>query len=449
MSGSGHLADLTALQARERLARGEFSAVELTTACLERVRARDTDIRAWAFVDDEHALAQARAADERRRSGRPTGPLAGLPVGVKDIIDSADMPTENGTPIDAGRRPGSDATVVARLRAAGAVILGKTVTTEFAHLAPARTRNPCDPERTPGGSSSGSAAAVAAAMVPLAVGTQSGGSVIRPAAFCGIVGFKPSFGLIPRGGILQQSSWLDTVGTFARTVADAALLADALAGYDPTDPDSLAAAAPRLLATALSEPPVTPALAFVKTPVRDELEPDCAAAFAELVEALSGDCDEVELPAVFAEAVAAQQCLAQVGMAKNLRHYYDRGRDRLAAQTRAAIEVGREIRALDYLSALDWRSVLGAGLEEIFIRYDALLTPATLGQAPRGLSSTGSPVCCLPWSLIGVPAVTVPLLQSVDGLPIGVQLVGRRSYDGRLLRTARWLLKRFERENDG
>ena len=434
------LADLTALAARDRLASGAIGAVELTTACLRRIAGREEAIQAWAFLDERHALSQAEALDEHRQAGRPIGPLHGLPVGVKDVMDTRDLPTENGAVIDAGRQPTEDAWLVSRLRAAGAVILGKTVTTECAYLAAPKTRNPHDPSRTPGGSSSGSAAAVASGMVPWAVGTQTGGSVIRPAAFCGVVGFKPSFGLIPRTGVLRASRRLDTVGTFSRAVEDAALLADVLAGHDPGDPDTAPAAPPRILDIALSNPPVTPLLAFLKTPAWSEIEPDCAQGFAELVEALGERCDAFDLPAVFAEGAIAHRRIMLAEMAHNLRHYYDRGSDRLAAETRVAIEEGRTIAAHDYLSALDWGDTLSAGLDEIFSRYDAILTPAAPGEAPIGLRSTGSAAFNLLWSLTGVPAVTLPLLTGANGLPVGVQLIGRRGNDGRLLRTARWLV---------
>jgi Asp-tRNA(Asn)/Glu-tRNA(Gln) amidotransferase A subunit family amidase len=435
------LADLSALDLRDRLAMGAISAVELTKACLRRIADRDATVQAWAFLDEGYAMSQAEALDTHRQSGRPIGPLHGLPVGIKDIVNTRDLPTENGTSIDAGRQPTADAWLVARLRAAGAVILGKTVTAECAHLAPGKTRNPHDPSRTPGGSSSGSAAAVADGMVPLAVGTQTGGSVVRPAAFCGIVGFKPSFGLIPRTGILRVAPRLDTVGTFGRTVEDAALLADALAGHDPADPGTTPAAPPRILETACADPPVTPLLAFVKTPAWSGIEADCAQGFAELVEALGDRCDQVELPAVFAEGAIAHRRINLAEMAHNLRHYYERGSARLATETRDGIEEGRTITATDYLNALDWRDIVHAGLDEIFDRYDAIITPATPGEAPIGLQSTGSGVFCLLWSLTGVPALTLPLLTGVGGLPVGVQLIGRRGNDGRLLRTARWLVR--------
>lgn len=440
------LTQLGAMEAGERLQRGELRAEELSSACLQAIDAQENEIGAWVHVDRRHALQQAQMLDRYRRSGQPLGPLHGLPVGVKDIIDSADLPTENGTPLDAGRRPGKDATLVARLRGAGGVLLGKTVTTECAYLAPSKTRNPRSLEHTPGGSSSGSAAAVAANMVPLAIGTQTGGSVIRPAAFCGVIGFKPSFGLIPRSGVLLQCRWLDTIGVFARSVADTALLADALAGHDPGDPDTQPSAAPRILETALNEPPVTPALAFVKTPAWTQIEPDCAAGFAELLEVLGEHCDEIQLPEVFAQAAPAHRRVMVVEIAKNLRHYYDRGREQLAPETRSAIEEGRSVSGVDYLSALDWRGVLGAGLEEIFHRYDALITPATPGEAPRGFATTGNPAFCTLWTFTGVPAITLPLLEGANGLPIGVQLIGRRGHDGRLLRTARWLMKTLGHE---
>jgi len=441
MSGMTDPADLTALESRERLASGSLRATELVNACLGRIGAREPAVQAWACIDEELALTQARMLDDYRQTGRPLGPLHGLPVGIKDIIDTRDLPTENGNALDAGRRPTEDAWLVARLRAAGAVIPGKTVTAECAYLAPGKTRNPHNPERTPGGSSSGSAAAVASGMVPLAVGTQTGGSVIRPASFCGVVGFKPTFGLIPRRGVLRASRRLDTVGTFARTVEDAALLADALAGHDAADPDSVPMAPPRLLETALTEPPVTPQLAFIKTPAWSGIEPDCAAGFAELVEALGDQCDEFELPGVFAEGATAHRRIMLAEMAHNLRHYYDRGSEQLAAETRGAIEEGRTVSADAYLSALDWRETLYAGLQEIFERFDAIVTPAAPGEAPVGLGSTGSAAFNVLWSFLGVPAVTLPLLTGANGMPIGVQLIGPRNNDGRLLRTARWLVR--------
>ncbi|HEX2256523.1 MAG TPA: amidase [Afifellaceae bacterium] len=436
-------ADLTAVEASERLARGELRATDYAGAYLKRIDAREEEVKAWRFVDRDLAMKRAEAAEAHRKRGRPVGPLHGVPVGLKDIIDTNDMPTENGTVIDAGRRPRKDAALVARLRAAGAIILGKTVTTELAYFTPRETRNPHDPGRTPGGSSSGSAAAVAAGMVPLAVGTQTAGSVIRPASFCGVVGFKPSFGVIPRTGVLQQSAQLDTVGVFARSVEDAALIGDVLAGHDEGDADSRLEAQPRLLELARSKPPLKPLFAFVKLPQWDEAEGTTQEAFAELADELGELCDEVPLPSILGEAAAAHRTLMLAGFARNLRKYYDRGRDQLSARIVEAIEEGQSLTAVQYLSALDWREVLYAGVERIFDRYDAILTPAAPGEAPAGLESTGNPVFNAPWTLLGMPAVTLPLMQGPNGLPLGVQLVGRRGFDGRLLRTARWLTERI------
>ena len=437
-------AAMTALEARDGMARGEFSAAELCDSYLRRIAARENEIGAFTYFDEAQARRGAKAADDYRGTGRSLGALHGLPIGIKDIIDTIDMPTENGTVIDAGRRPRKDAEVVRRLRQAGAVIMGKTVTTELAFFAPGKTRNPHNTGHTPGGSSSGSAAAVAAGFLPLAIGSQTFGSVIRPASFCGVVGFKPSFGLISRAGIRLLAAPLDTVGVFAQTVADAALLADALAGHDSADPDTRLVPPPRMLDVALTKPPVTPDLAFVKTPMWDEAEPATQEGFAELAETLGKSCTEVALPDVFGEWAGAQRTLMRAGMARNLESYYRKGEDRLSPVLRNLLEEGKQIAAVDYLAALDWRAALSNGLEQLFDRYDAIVTPAAPGEAPTGLDSTGNPTFNGLWTLCGVPAVSLPLLQGPKGLPVGVQLVGRQGEDARLLRTARWLRKAAE-----
>jgi Asp-tRNA(Asn)/Glu-tRNA(Gln) amidotransferase A subunit family amidase len=282
-------------------------------------------------------------------------------------------------------------------------------------------------------------------MVPLAIGTQTFGSVIRPASFCGVVGFKPTFGLISRAGARLLAPALDTVGIFARTVSDAALLADALAGHDPADPDTRLLPPPRMLEVAETEPPLTPAIAFVKTPMWDEAEPATQEGLAELVEALGKACTEVTLPDVFKEWAVAQRAVMQAGMARNLEPYYRRGKDRLSAPLRSLLEDGSKVTAVDYLAGLDWRKALNNGLEQLFDHYDAILTPAAPGEAPTGLGATGNPIFNGLWTFCGVPAVTLPLLQGPTGLPVGVQLVGRGGEDGRLLRTARWLTRMIDR----
>src|SRR5438552_10011333 len=272
----------SASESARMIREGVITSEQLVEACLRRVREADAAVEAWAFLDPEYAMAQARDADEYRLSGQAIGPLHGVPVGLKDIIDTADMPTENGSPLCAGRTPARDAEVVALLRAAGAVVMGKTVTTEFATRTPGKTRNPHHPEHTPGGSSSGSAAAVGAEMVPLALGSQTTGSTIRPASYCGVYGFKPTPGLIPRTGMFQLSRTLDHVGLFARTIDDVALLLETLAAYDERDPDSRPRARTPYAAIARAEPPIPPRLAFVKTPWWSKVDADAQAAFAEL-----------------------------------------------------------------------------------------------------------------------------------------------------------------------
>ena len=437
---------MTALAARDEIARGACKAVELVAACLERIAQREPDVQAWAHLDPDHAMRQAKAADAYRASGRPIGPLHGVPVGVKDIIDTRDVPTENGTALDAGRRAAADAAVVERLRSAGALVLGKTVTTELAVYTPGKTRNPHDPSRTPGGSSSGSAAAVAAQMVPLALGTQTNGSVIRPASYCGVVGFKPSRGLISRRGILVQSPPLDTVGTFSRSVEDAALLTDALAGYDDRDPASLNAARPDLLTITQSRPPVRPRLALVKSPVWDKAGEEVREGFAELAEALGDRIDMVDLPELFAHGHDWHRTIMLADIARYFARYYDRDPAGLSSRLRAMVEEGQTIRAVDYNRAVDNVTLLNAGLDKLFERYDAIVTPAATGEAPAGLESTGDPVFCTLWTYCGTPALTLPLLTGPTGLPVGVQLVGRPLYDGRLLRTARWLSEALQNE---
>ena len=423
---------------------GIISSEQLVEACLARIREVDGQVQAWAFLDANHALAQARAADAWRLEGRPTGLLHGVPVGVKDIFDTADMPTENGSVLHAGRTPSRDATVVAMLRAAGAVIMGKTVTTEFAFLTPGKTRNPHNPEHTPGGSSSGSAAAVAAEMVPLALGSQTNGSTIRPAAYCGVIGFKPTHGLISRRGVLTLSRTLDHVGLFARTIEDIALLAEQLVGYDERDLDTRPRARIPFVAVTAEEPPLPPMFAFVKTPYWERVDEDTKEGFAELIEQLGEQVEEIELLPSAIDAWELHRTIMEAEMAANLEREWDKGRDRLSEQLRAQLERGRNVRAIDYQRALSRIAPIHDSFVELFEQcYDAILTPAATGAAPRGLSSTGDPVFCTLWTLCGMPAISLPLLQNASGLPLGVQLVGPRDGDARLLRTARWLAARL------
>jgi len=436
---------LSACDAARAIRDGAIGSEQLVQACLGRIREAEPQVEAWQHLDAEHALVQARARDADRREGRAIGPLHGVPVGIKDIIDTADMPTEDGTVLHAGRTPAHDAAVVAMLRAAGAVILGKTVTTECAYFHPGKTRNPHHPEHTPGGSSSGSAAAVAAGMVPLALGSQTNGSVIRPAAFCGAYGFKPTHGLIPRSGMLKLSRTLDHVGVFARTLEDIALLAEQLVGFDERDPDTRPRARIAFQTIAAAEPPLAPLLAFAKGPAWERAEEETKEAFAELVGELGDRVVEVDLPSAAPRALDWHRTIMEAEMAANFDLEWEKGRDKLSGKLRDLLARGREASALEYQKAVARIPILYDGFGEIFERCDAILTPAAPGTAPKGLDSTGDPSFCTLWTLLGTPAVNLPLMRGTNGLPLGVQLVGPRHDDARLLRTARWLTARLAR----
>ena len=421
------LHSLSATALAQGLGAGVFTAEAVAQSCLARIAEREPAVQAWTWLDPDQVLAQARAADRRRAAGVPLGALHGIPVGIKDIIDTADMPTENGTVLHAGRRPAADAAIVTRLRKAGAIIMGKTVTTELATYAPGKTRNPHHLEHTPGGSSSGSAAAVAAGMVPLAVGSQTNGSTIRPAAFCGVYGYKPTAGLIPRAGVLRQSQSLDQIGVFARSVDDAALLAEQLM-EQPVDFAALESAA-------------APRLAFVRTPCWADTTDDTRAAFARLIERLGSGVTEVAMPAAAVPAWDWHRTVMETEIAGNFEAEWRDGRDRLSASLRGQIERGRATAVVDYQYALAQIPLVDALFEDLYAKYDAILTPSVAGTAPQGLGSTGDPAFCTLWTFCGMPAINVPLLRGAHGLPLGVQLVGPRMGDARLLRAAHWLAR--------
>jgi Asp-tRNA(Asn)/Glu-tRNA(Gln) amidotransferase A subunit family amidase len=368
-------------------------------------------------------------------------PLSGIPVAIKDIIDTKDFPTELGSPIFAGRRPESDAFVVAALRAAGAIILGKTVTTEFAFFGPGKTRNPRDPARTPGGSSSGSAAAVADDQVPLALGTQTAGSVIRPASYCGVIGFKPSFGYASRSGVLAQSAPLDTIGGYARSIADVALLFDTICGFDAADPDMTPGAKPSL-AAALREPlSGVPRFAFVKSPAWPQADGAMKAAFEAFADSFGGRAEVVEtpLPSDFDGGLRLQQIVQFSDIAANYGPIADAHPDQVSAKLKEIIAEGRTFSAADYAAARAEQEQLYEALKPILANHDAILTPAAPGPALKGLASTGSPMFNALWTYLGMPCISLPLLE-VDGLPVGVQLTGARGSDGKLLRVAARLM---------
>lgn len=415
--------ELTAGEAAARIASGALSSEALVRACLARIAAREPAVQAWEHVDSEAALRQAVALDRAPRRG----PLHGLPVAVKDIFDTADMPTGYGSPIYAGARPAWDAAGVALLRAAGAVVLGKTVTTEFALFHPGRTTNPRDPRRTPGGSSSGSAAAVADFMAPLALGTQTAGSVIRPASFCGVVGCKPSYGLVPRAGVKQVSDTLDTVGVFARTPEDAALLVSVLGARD-------ALRSPR--------PPVQPPrIGLCRTHEWAQALPESQAAVSEAASRFSragATVSEVSLPEAFAGLGAAQRTIMGFEGARGLAYERLMHGGRLSDRLAAFLEEGLRCTPAAYHDALSLADSCRRGLDAVFGVCDALLAPSAPGEPPEGLGGTGDPVFNRMWTLLHVPCITLPGFRGPHDLPVGVQLVARRWDDGRLLAVAAW-----------
>ena len=421
------LHELGAAEAVALLRSSAVSSEALVGACLARIAAEEPRIQAWEHLDPALALAQARRMDAvRAEPGASALPLAGLPVGVKDIIDTADMPTACGSPIHQGRRPSADAACVAALRAAGAVILGKTVTTEFALFTPGKTRNPHDPARTPGGSSSGSAAAVAASMVPAALGSQTAGSVIRPAAFCGVFGFKPSHGLLSLAGVSPLAPSLDTLGVFARDAADLPLLASAMgASLLPVKP----------LAT-------PPRIRLCRTEQWPMASPEAQRAVEETAARLTGAgavVSEAELEPELAGLYEAQKTIMAVEIARSfavLRR--DRG-ELLSGSLRGIIASGAATPFESYRAALDLARQARGQLPRIFASADVLLTASAPGEAPVGLESTGDPAFCRIWTLLHLPCANIPGALGPHGLPIGVQLVGPPGGDREFLAAVEWI----------
>lgn len=439
---------LSAVEAARKIREGVLTSVDLVKACLARIDETDGQLKAWAHLDPAYALAQAEELDSIRRAGRPVGPLHGVPVGLKDIVDTRDFPTERGTPIFSERRPKADAAVVERLREAGAVILGKTATTEFAFMHPAETRNPHDLGRSPGGSSSGSAAAVAAFHVPLAIGTQTNGSVIRPAAFCGIYGFKPTRGVISRRGVLQTSKSLDQVGTFGRSLEDVALLVDVIGGYDPSDPLCYARPRPQMLEGSRAETVVEPDLAWFDLPFNDRLSDDARMGLDEMVDALGVRVERVPVSENMAGLIEVHRVIHEYEICHHLENVFAEHWDLVSPSLKPIVERGRTISDAHYDEALEMMASAAGFFVEFFRDYDAVVAPSAMGEAPElgpdYSGGTGDPVFCTIWTLCGLPSVNLPLLVGGNGLPIGGQLIGAVEEDDRLLRTANWVLRHLQ-----
>ncbi len=442
--------ELSAIDALTKIRAGLLSSVDLVKACLARIEETDGEIHAWVHVDAERALARAKEMDAMRKAGRAIGQLHGIPVGLKDIIDTRDMPTERGTPIFAGRQPDADAALVDRLMEAGAVILGKTVTTELAFMNPSVTRNPHNTEFSPGGSSAGSAAAVAAYQVPLAIGTQTKGSVIRPASYCGVFGFKPTRGIISRRGVLQTSENLDQIGVMGRTLEDVSLLTDILGGFDPADGLSFARPRPAMLDGCKSDVPIEPVFAiFDGLPYDGLMEAAARDGRDEVVDALGAQVERVPAPENFAELVEAQAIIQEHEISRNLAADFADNWDKLSSAMKPAVERGRAVTESQYADALAMMNGATGYFESFFKDYDAVITLGATGEAPRFDSGiTGDPVFCAIWTLCGLPCVSLPLLVGEIDLPIGVQLVGAVEEDDRLMRTANWLLNYLQTSAD-
>lgn len=436
---------LSATAAARKIREGKLTSVDLVKSCLKRIEDTDGQLHAWAYLDPEFALAQAAELDQIRLNGRPLGPLHGVPVGLKDIIDTKDMPTEYGTVVFKGRQPKADAGIVERLREAGAVIMGKTVTTEFAFMHPAETRNPHDLEHSPGGSSSGSAAAVAAFHVPLAIGTQTNGSVIRPASFCGTYGFKPTRGVIPRRGVLQTSHSLDQVGVFARTLEDVALLTDAIGFYDPTDTKSYARARPNTSDGCKAEAPVKPDFVFLDMPYHNKMASDTVAGFEEMMELLGGQVERITASPNLSDLINVQHVIHEYEIVRHQDAIFRDNWDALSTSLQPVLERARKISDAQYQDALAVMQSAGTFFEEFFHDYDAVLAPSAAGEAPLfSDGGTGDPIFSTIWTLAGLPSLTIPLMVGGNGLPVGVQLIGAAEEDDRLFRTANWMLKKLE-----
>ena len=417
---------LSATEAARLIATKAITSEALVRDCLDRIESREGDVQAWAFIDREHALAQARAADARPAAGL----LHGLPVGVKDLIDTVDLPTSYGSPIYSGHRPAWDAPCVALTRAAGGVIMGKTVSTEFAVMNPNKTRNPHDLRHTPGGSSSGSAAAVADFMVPLAFGTQTAGSIIRPSAYCGVVGYKPTHGMINRVGVKALSDILETVGTIARTVPDAALMAAAITGRRNLLVDESAAAPSGLR------------IGICRTHEWGQALPETVEALesaAGRLDAAGARVGDLDLPAAFGGLVGAQIDVMFAQQAASLAWERLMHWDKISESLRGILEAGLKVTAERFDSAEGLARDCRRALNDVFGDCDVLLGPSAPGAAPEGLGKTGDPVFNRMWTLLHVPCVNVPVAATAAGLPVGLQVIGRLGDDARTLAAADWV----------
>ncbi|MBI5911726.1 MAG: amidase [Betaproteobacteria bacterium] len=429
---------LTVAEAAKRIREGSLSPVELVAGCLERIESLEPSVKAWVTLCRADALEQAERLSDEARAGRIRGPLHGIPVGIKDIYHVAGVKTTAGARGFADQVPVNDATTVSRLKAAGAIILGKTATTEFAYLDPAQTKNPWNLERTPGGSSSGSAAAVAAQMAPAALGSQTVGSVLRPAAYCGVVGLKPTYGRISRAGIIPLAWSLDHVGTFSRSVTDAALLLKVLAGRDRDDPTSSSLPVPDYPALLPADSP--PRLGLVREYFLDESTAEVARHIELIVSALraaGAAIEQVTLPDSFRAVHAATRLIAEAEAAAFHADLFRSHADEYRPKIRTFVEGGSLVPAVAYLQARRMRRRFQLDMDAILTLFDGLVMPVAPAPAPD-LSTTGDGNFCAPWSFAGLPAISLPTGLGKEKLPLAMQIVGGAFAEERLLASAHW-----------
>jgi Asp-tRNA(Asn)/Glu-tRNA(Gln) amidotransferase A subunit family amidase len=433
---------LSALEIIEKTKKSEISSVEVAKSFIERIEKFENKIKAWAFFDKKFFLEKAQEKDDLRLSGKPLGPLHGLPVAIKDIFKTEDMPTQYGTAIRENYQSRDDAKVVSILRSAGAIIMGKTVTTELAYFDAGKTTNPHDYSRTPGGSSSGSAAAVASFMAPIAIGSQTNGSTIRPASYCGVVGYKPSYGLISRNGVLTQSFLLDQVGVIARNVEDVALCSSVIIEKDLEDKSTISFPTEDFLNRVQAKPFFEPQLIFIATSKWKNLDDVAKKDFEKFLKKIDKQITVYSNPSYFEKIFDYHKIIHETDMAYNFLSTYEKHKKKIGKKMIEAIERGLSYKAKDYAEAVDQMAIIYDTFKDAFHHYHAIITPATTGYAPKGLSYTGSPEFCTTWTYLGMPAITLPLIEGSGKLPLGVQLVGEKLDDVRLLQTANWLLKK-------
>ena len=431
------LIKLNATDAIELMRKGELSSEKYVSAFLEHIEKREPLIGAWSFLDPELAIQQAKEADKRWKN-KNAGKLNGLPIGIKDIIDTKDMPTENGSKICKNRKPSEDAYLVNLLKEAGAVIMGKCVTTEFALSGPGKTKNPNDLECTPGGSSSGSAAAVCDNMVPLSIGSQTGGSVLRPASFNGIIGLKPTFGTISRYGMSPISQRLDHPGIYANTINDIDLVASVLFSYDQNDLDMIK----NFEYKNYEQTSPSPKFAFIKGPVWGYGEQDMQDEITNFVKNSSLNIVDFELDSIFESAAKSHEIIMNGSIARSLSKYYKNEKNKLHPFTISRIEAGMPVSAKDYIDAIENAKLMELSLEKVFKEFDAIITPSAPGQAPRDLMNTGNAIFNGYWTMMGVPAINLPLLRGKDNLPIGIQVITSWKEDSKLLKISEHILSK-------